>query len=83
MRVAEFNAQGIANMLNALAKFDHYEAALVGRLTMEALGKAGMFTAQGIANTAWTFPTTDNSRLDNFSKLVEQSLKTCVIFLQT
>ena len=42
---------GVANTLNALAKFDHYDKAVVERLCAEVVRKAGDFNPQGMANT--------------------------------
>ena len=50
-KVKSFKPQGITNTLNALAKFGHYDAAVVSRLAAEAKAQAGGFNPQDIANT--------------------------------
>ena len=51
-KAPQFNAQDIANTLNALAKFDHHDASLLAKLCQEASHKAPQFNPQKhIANT--------------------------------
>ena len=51
VKAKDFNSQNIANTLNALAKFDHFDASVVEAMCGEAVVKAKDFNSQNIANT--------------------------------
>ena len=50
-KAGHFNPQSVAKTLHALAKFDHYDKAVVERLCAEVVRKAGDFNPQNVANT--------------------------------
>jgi hypothetical protein len=52
-KLSDFTSQELANTLNALAKFDHYEKGLVDALCSIAMNKTGEFNSQGITNSLY------------------------------
>jgi hypothetical protein len=72
-KAGDFNSQDIANTLNALAKFDHYDAAVVSRLAAEAKVKAGDFNSQNIANTLNAFASLDHYDASVVGRLVAEA----------
>jgi hypothetical protein len=50
-KARDFNSQEVANTLNALSKYDHYDKAVFDVLCGEVLSKARDFKSQEVANT--------------------------------
>jgi hypothetical protein len=73
-KAASFNSQGIANTLNAMAKFEHRHDELMVRLCEEALNKAASFNSQDIANTLNAMAKLDFYNDATLSRLCAESM---------
>ena len=68
-KAVNFNTKGVANVLHALAKFDHYDKAVVEKLCVEVVRKAGDFNPQCVGNTLNAL-----AKFDHYDKAVVERL---------